>query len=193
MVDKERVQVRVSDERKREWLEAVNSSTEYNNLSHLIIRSVERELSDSGDSGGEVDVGEVNVDLSPVMDELRDMRDDISNVKRQIQQVEASAADSSEIIELAQEIMRMIPDSETFEASSKRTSVNAGSQDDDIYIYNTEEVEERIGYLGNEKDIVEYFSREMDYDKNVVKLAISKLETDMSRVERRDGCLVREV
>lgn len=75
------INIRVADEKREKWLEAVNENPEYNTLTHLITLSVDRELSSTSVSSGTT----TDHDVMDVLDVIEEFRRDISDLGDDLQ------------------------------------------------------------------------------------------------------------
>lgn len=187
--ERERVQVRISPERKKEWVEAVNEGSAYSNLSHLIIRSVEKELQEDEETQHVTGDVTADVDLSPVIEAVNEVGEQVTNVEKQITSIEAVAADSSKILDVSHDLIKYLPDANLIESGPIENAMEVAepnlSRSEDVLI---EDIEEH----GRIDDIVELYTEHRGMDEKTVRLGIEKLKTDMNRVTEQHDRLVRE-
>lgn len=170
-------------------MEAVNSSSEYSNLSHLIIRSVEKELredEESRDITGDIDV---DIDLTPVMEAIAQVDDKVESVNENITSIEASAADTSDILDLSRDILKLIPSDSDVEIEPDMSAISVDEPDN--ITRSVDKLKSDIQERGRIDDIIELYERE-GVDEHTVRLAIEKLKTDMTRVDEKHDRLMRD-
>ena len=116
------IHIRVSEDRKEKWTEAAVESTEYQNLTHLIVSAVESEL-----RGGSMTTPSpeqmakpAKVDLSEVHERMDDMREDMSDLEELMEQTYAMVRQDDEIIDIATWILDAIPEVESEEEIRNR-------------------------------------------------------------------------
>lgn len=187
--ERERVQARVSPERKREWVEAVNDSSEYSNLSHLIIRSVEKELREEQEHTVQTENITADVDLSPVIEAINEVGEQVTNVQEKMNSIEAVAAESSQILDVTRDILKYVPNQSDIDIEPGE---HAMSVQEPGVVRSEDVLLEDIREYGRVEDIVEYMTEHKGLDEETVRLAIEKLKVDMNRVEEHSGQLMRE-
>jgi hypothetical protein len=107
--DQKRINLLVSEERKQEWQNAVESSTDYNSLSHLIRTAVERELSgvDTGTGSPapmprDGDIGELTTTVESLEKSVDGLATDLERLRDDI--------DTSDSLELEPVLLEVLPD-----------------------------------------------------------------------------------
>lgn len=181
--ERERVQARVSPERKRKWMEAVENNSKYNNLSHLVIRSVENELREDEEPRIQSEDVTADVDLSPVIEGIDELKNELTSVDEKITSLQAQSTDTPDLDKLSQEILRLIP-----------AKPNVVIEDVDTVSNREEErLMADIEQHGLVEDIIELFTTYRSNDAQKVRLAIEKLKTDMNRVDETHDRLLRDI
>ena len=117
------IHIRVTEDRKEKWNEAAAESTEYQNLTHLIVSAVESELRGGSTTqpSAEQPTEPAKVDLSEVHERMDDMREEMSDLEELMEQTYAMVRQDDEIIDIATWILDTIPEVESTEEIRNRT------------------------------------------------------------------------
>lgn len=119
--------IRLSDAQKERWREAAETSTEYNNITHLIRRAVENELSDAtaGSKGGGPSLDEEHADtLREIKASSERTEDGITDLKARLRQLEERVGESGETFSLRAAVRETLPEAVYEESGGGSTRVN---------------------------------------------------------------------
>lgn len=167
--------LRVPEERKEAWEDAVENSVEYTNLSDLIRKSVERELSDAPDPDAAT---AVDVDLGEVTDRLDEMQDQLDRLNRKMDRVaEADVGISEErerdIANQLQDHLPRVQSEKEMEDIARKLIVELADTDMQTLVE-----EERVEYGS-----IDLYAEYLDKPRHAVEAAARRLADDVTPIE----------
>lgn len=163
------INLRVDEDTKQEWDEAVETHPEATSLSHLIRLSVNREISGSHDSAEPTEV-----DLTPVIREMDDVKHALSDLTDRIDGLEVMADQSDELQEATLEVLRLLPGGTSEEIRNRELPHGTP--------------EERALTTGTEPSILDVLL-EKGYDELTIREAFTRALqiTGVDKVETENG------
>lgn len=116
------INLRVDDDTKREWKHAVSESREYASLTHLVQLSVLRELNRDDDSETSD-----KADISPVLDLLETLSEDIETMSSDISDIQVSIRDDERKSRLRADILDLMRNEATLSGFQSAAEVDDDS------------------------------------------------------------------
>jgi hypothetical protein len=168
----ERISVRVTPDRKAKWESVLAESNEWHNLTHLVVQAVENEIGEPQRTGQRQDSVQAEVDLSPVMDRLDGIQQQMSSVDNRLDEIDVKVDDSEQVIAAAKDIMEVLP-----RVADESELEDPGEVGDGV------PVREKIQRTGSMTAIQDWAHATYGYPERLVTRALMKAMNDMATVD----------
>jgi len=147
MPEQVRINLLVEADRKARWQEAVETSPEYNNLSHLIRSSVERELSTDTESG-HAPAAEPGESTGELRSSIEDLRGELEGVATDLERLRDDV-DTGAPIDLQRTLLEVIPEEGSTDIPEDRDGLTASEIAGKIGV-NAEDISQILGELSRD-------------------------------------------
>lgn len=107
MVDRTRINLVVSSDKKERWEDYIDESPEYSTMADLIRTSVAHEIADRQNSGPSE---ELSIQLAEVVDGLDEVTDRLINVEKRLRNLENQSIRDPDLDRLTGELFSHLPD-----------------------------------------------------------------------------------
>lgn len=107
MVDRTRINLVVSPDKKERWEDYIDKSPEYNTMADLIRTSVAHEIADRPNSGPSE---ELSIQLAEVVDGLDEVTDRLINIDKRLRNLENQSIRDPDLDQLTGELFSHLPD-----------------------------------------------------------------------------------
>jgi hypothetical protein len=124
MPEQSRINLLVEGDRKARWQEAVETNPEYDNLSHLIRSSVERELSTDTESG-HAPAAEPGESTGELRSSIEDLRGELEGVATDLERLRDDV-DTGTAVDLQRTLLQIIPEEGSTDIPEDREGLTAG-------------------------------------------------------------------